>query len=76
MIFEDKSLSDLQKYKKINYLQNKGSRYLTAFIGLNAIILPLLFIIIKVEFDNQNLSPIVALEARNLLINSNNKSCY
>ena len=62
MIFEDNSLSDLQKYKKISDLQNKVSRFWTVVIGLNAIIWPLLFIIPDIEIDNQNSSPIVALK--------------
>ena len=62
MIFEDNSLSDLQKYKKISDLQNKVSRFWTVVIGLNAIIWPLLFIIPYIEIDNQNSSPIVALK--------------
>ena len=60
-IFEDNSLSDLQKYKMISDLQNKGSRLWTVVIGLNAIIWPLIFMTPNVEFDNPNLSPIVAL---------------
>ena len=62
MIFEDNSLSDLQKYKKISDLQNKSSRLWTIAIGLNAIIWPLLFTIPNVEIDNPSLSPIVALK--------------
>ena len=61
-IFEDNSLSDLQKYRKINNLQNKVSRFWSVVIGLNAIIWPLLFIISNVEIDNSNRSPIVALK--------------
>ena len=61
-IFEDNSLSDLQKYRKINNLQNKVSRFWSVVIGLNAIIWPLLFIIPNVEIDNPNRSPIVALK--------------
>ena len=61
-IFEDNSLSDLQKYKKISDLQNKSSRLWTIAIGLNAIIWPLLFTIPNVEIDNPSLSPIVALK--------------
>ena len=60
-IFEDNSLSDLQKYRKINNLQNKVSRFWSVVIGLNAIIWPLLFIIPNVEVDYPNRSPIVAL---------------
>ena len=61
-IFEDNSLSDQQKYKKISNLQNKGSRLWTVIIGLNAIIWPLLFTIPNVEIDNPSLGPIVALK--------------
>ena len=64
MIFEDDSLSELQKYKKINDLQNKRSSLWT-IVSLSAIILPLLFIIPNVEIDNQNLSLIVAFKERN-----------
>ena len=70
MIFEDDSLSELQKYKKINDLQNKRSSLWT-IVSLSAIILPLLFIIPNVEIDNQNLSPIVAFKERNFSRNSN-----
>ena len=61
-IFEDNSLSDLQKYRKISNLQNKFSRFWSVVIGLNAIIWPLLFILSNVEVDNPNRSPIVALK--------------
>ena len=61
-IFEDNSLSDPQKYRKISNLQNKVSRFWSVVIGLNAIIWPLLFIISNVEIDNSNRSPIVALK--------------
>ena len=61
-IFEDNSLSDLQKYRKISNLQNKVSRFWSVVIGLNAIIWPLIFIIPNVEIDNPNRSPIVALK--------------
>ena len=61
-IFEDNSLSDLQKYRKISNLQNKVSRFWSVMIGLNAIIWPLLFIISNVEIDNSNRSSIVALK--------------
>ncbi len=62
MIFEDSSLSDLQKYIKITNLYNKRSRFWTIIIGLNAIILPLLFIAPNVKIDNSNLSPIVVFK--------------
>ena len=61
-IFEDNSLSDPQKYRKISNLQNKVSRFWSVVIGLNAIIWPLLFIISNVEIDNPNIIPIVALK--------------
>ena len=61
-IFEDNSLSDLQKHSQISNLQNKSSRFWSVVIGLNAIIWPLLFIISNVEIDNSNRSPIVALK--------------
>ena len=62
MIFEDNSLSDLQKYRKIGNLQNKGSRFWSIFIGMNAVIWPLFYIIPNIEIDNPNISPIVALK--------------
>ena len=61
-IFENNSLSDLQKYRKISNLQNKGSRFWSVVIGLNAVIWPLLYIIPNIEIDNPNISPIVALK--------------
>ena len=61
-IFEDNSLSDLQKYNKISDLQNKGSRFWSVFIGLNAIIWPLLFIVPNTEIENSTINPIVALK--------------
>ena len=61
-IFEDNSLSDLQKYRKISNLQNKGSRFWSVFISLNAIIWPLLYIIPNIEIDKPNINPIVALK--------------
>tara|TARA_Y100001968_G_C18872608_1_gene487911 strand:- start:131 stop:349 length:219 start_codon:yes stop_codon:yes gene_type:complete len=61
-IFEDNSLSDLQKYRKISDLQNKSKRLWSIAIGLNAIVWPLVFIIPNPEIDNSNLSPIVALK--------------
>ena len=61
-IFEDNSLSDLQKYRKISNLQDKGSRFWFAVVGLNAIIWPLLFIIPNIDSDNPNISPIVAMK--------------
>ena len=59
-IFEDNSLSDLQKYRKISNLQDKRSKLWFVVISLNAIIWPLLFIFPNVEIDNPNISPIVA----------------
>ena len=61
-IFEDNSLSDLQKYRQISNLQKKSSRFYIVVIGLNVIIWPLLSIIPSVEIDNPNISPIVALK--------------
>ena len=61
-IFEDNSLSDLQKYRKISNLQDKVSRFWFVVMGLNAIVWPLLFIIPNVEIDNPNISPIVAMK--------------
>ena len=61
-IFEDSSLTDQQKYKKINHLANKGSRLWIFVISLNTITLPLLFITPNLEINNQNLNPIVALK--------------
>tara|TARA_Y100001968_G_C19128284_1_gene605394 strand:+ start:508 stop:744 length:237 start_codon:yes stop_codon:yes gene_type:complete len=67
-IFEDSSLSDLQKYKKINDLHTKkilsgrGSRFLSIFIGLNVIVWPLLFIVPHTDTDNPNLSQIVLMK--------------
>ena len=60
-IFEDNSLTDQQKYKKINHLSSKGFRLWTFVIGLNTIIWPILLITPNVEIDKQNLNPIVAL---------------
>lgn len=62
MIFEDSSLSDLQKYKKINDLTKKLPRFWIVAVGLNSIIWPLLFITPNVEIENQTLIPIVALK--------------
>ena len=61
MIFENSSLTNKQKYKKINDLANKGSAFWTVLISLNSIIWPILFITPNVEIDNQYLNPIVAL---------------
>ena len=61
-IFEDNSLSDLQKYRKITNLQNKVSKFWSIVIGLNVISWPLLFIIPNVQIDNPNRSPTVALK--------------
>ena len=61
-IFEDCSLSDQEKYKKISALHNKRSKFWTFFIGLNLIIWPFLFNFTNIETDNSNLSPIVELK--------------
>ena len=61
-IFEDNSLSDFQKYKKINNLHNKGSRFWIIVIGLNAVMWPLLLVTPNVEIDNPKLSPVAALK--------------
>jgi len=61
-IFEDNLLTDLQKYEKINYLQNKFSRFWTVFIASNAIFWPLLFITPNLEIDNSNLNPVASLK--------------
>ena len=59
-IFEDCSLSDQAKYKKISALQNKALRFWSVVLGINVIIWPFLFIFTNIETDNSNLSPIVA----------------
>ena len=61
-IFEDNSLSNLQKYKKINDLQRKGSGFWTVLIGLNAIVWPLLIISPNIDIDNPNSNIVVALK--------------
>ena len=67
-IFEDNSLSDLQKYKMISALQNKKkfsgsiSRFVFIVFGLNLIIWPYLLILPDVETDKPSLSHIVALK--------------
>ena len=61
-IFEDCSLSDQAKFKKINALQNKAFRFWSVVLGLNIIICPFLFTFTNIETDNSNLSPIVALK--------------
>ena len=66
-VFEDNSLSDQQKYKKINNLFNKkvftfnNLRCWCVVISLNVIIWPLLINIPNVEKNNSNLIPIVSL---------------
>tara|TARA_Y100001968_G_scaffold311106_1_gene332815 strand:+ start:816 stop:1037 length:222 start_codon:yes stop_codon:yes gene_type:complete len=62
-IFEDRSLSDQEKYRKIRFLNNKASRLWSVFIGLNVIIWPSLFILTNIETDNSNLKPIAALKS-------------
>ena len=64
MIFEDTSLSDLQKYRKISNLQKKVSGFWSFFISLNVIIWLSLLIIPNLETNNKNLSPIVELKDR------------
>tara|TARA_Y100001968_G_C18795194_1_gene453075 strand:+ start:179 stop:400 length:222 start_codon:yes stop_codon:yes gene_type:complete len=61
-IFEDNSLSNLQKYKKINDLQHKGSGFWAVLIGLNAIFWPLLIISPNIDIDNPNSNIVVALK--------------
>tara|TARA_B100000579_G_scaffold349058_1_gene302509 strand:+ start:321 stop:539 length:219 start_codon:yes stop_codon:yes gene_type:complete len=61
-IFEDNSLSDLQKYRKISNLQNKSSRFWSVVIGLNAVVWPMLYILPNIEIDNPNISPTAALK--------------
>ena len=61
-IFEDCSLSDQEKYIKINALPNKGSKFWSVILGLNVIIWPFLFIFTNIETDSSNLNPIVALK--------------
>ena len=61
-IFEDNSLSNLQKYRQISNLQKKSSRLWSIVVGLNVIIWPMLFIIPSVEIENPNISSIVALK--------------
>tara|TARA_Y100001978_G_C23426459_1_gene306238 strand:+ start:252 stop:470 length:219 start_codon:yes stop_codon:yes gene_type:complete len=60
MIFEDSSLSDLQKYKKITNIYNNNSKFWTFVIGMNFIIISSLIIIPETEFDNSNYSPVIA----------------
>tara|TARA_Y100001968_G_C19235448_1_gene656651 strand:- start:519 stop:746 length:228 start_codon:yes stop_codon:yes gene_type:complete len=62
IIFEDNSLSDQEKYKKISNLQNKASKFWSIVLGLNVIFWPFLFIFTNIETDNSNLSPIVFLK--------------
>ena len=61
-IFEDNSLSDLQKYRKISNLQNKSSRFWSVVIGLNAFVWPMFYILPNIEIDNPNISPTAALK--------------
>jgi len=61
-IFEDCSLSDQEKYKKISALPNKGSKFWSLILGLNVIIWPFLLNFTNIETDNSNLHPIVALK--------------
>ena len=59
-IFEDNCLSDQDKYKLINSLQNKPLRFWRIAFSLGVLIWPFLFIFTNIETDNSNLSPIVA----------------
>tara|TARA_Y100001968_G_scaffold41276_1_gene31392 strand:- start:192 stop:422 length:231 start_codon:yes stop_codon:yes gene_type:complete len=61
-IFEDNFLSDLQKYKKINELQNRGSKFWTIVIALNAVFLPFLFFTSNLEIDKPHSNPIIAFK--------------
>ena len=61
-IFEDISLTDLQKYKMISNLYNGPSMFWGVFIGVNAIVLPLQFLTPNVEIDNSSSIPIVAFK--------------
>tara|TARA_Y100001968_G_C19252775_1_gene665296 strand:+ start:279 stop:524 length:246 start_codon:yes stop_codon:yes gene_type:complete len=69
-IFEDQSLSDQQKYRKINYLLNNkifsgiGSRFWSIAIGLNVIFWPFFIITPNVETDSPNLSQIATFKDR------------
>ena len=62
-IFEDRSLSDQEKYKKISALPNKGSKFWCLILGLNVIIWPVLLNFTNIETDNSNLKPIAALKS-------------
>ena len=61
-IFEDCSLSDQEKYKKISALPYKVSKFWSVILGLNVIIWPFLLNFTNIETDNSNLHPIVALK--------------
>ena len=65
-IFEDRFLSDQEKYIRISSLQNKASIFWSVVFGFNVIIWPFLFIFTNIEPDNPNLSPIVALKNSNM----------
>ena len=53
-IFEDDSLSDQQKYTKINNIQHNSSNFWTFLIGLNLIIWPLVIFTPNIEIDHTN----------------------
>ena len=53
-IFEDDSLSDQQKYTKINNIQHKSSNFWAVLIGLNFIICPSVIFTPNIEIDNTN----------------------
>tara|TARA_Y100001968_G_C19072998_1_gene579311 strand:- start:332 stop:592 length:261 start_codon:yes stop_codon:yes gene_type:complete len=63
-IFEDDSLTDLQKYNQISYLHNKVSIFWNVFIGLNLIVWPLFLFIPSLEIESSNSKSIVALSHR------------
>ena len=70
-IFEDISLTDTQKYNRINFLQtkriviNNSSRFLCILIGLNIIIWPLIITIPNTKIDNTNSKKIGILATKN-----------
>lgn len=67
-IFEDNTLSDQEKYNKINDLQSKKilndnfTGFCGVIIGLNLMIWPSIFIINNLENDKSNLRPIATLK--------------
>ena len=70
-IFEDISLTDTQKYNRINFLQtkriviNNSSRFLCILICLNIIIWPLIITIPNTKIDNTNSKKIGILATKN-----------